>query len=192
MNHRAHYIVPQTGRRQQSQPPLSYHPLHDVVEDWMTSWMTSNFFLLNSDKSEVIVFGAKFLRESLDHINTQDGFSLASSFSVRNLGVIFPPKSLLTHKSHWRHIISFGCFLAAGPGRLVKVKILENNLAKTAKQLQLERFLSQQTNDLTKRSDVPAWLRHIQSVLWLQPEMQLNNVKGVCFFCNYWLYTIVN
>lgn len=64
----------------------------------------------------------------------------------------------------------------------MKVKILENNLAKAAKQLQLKRFIFQQTNDLTKRSDVPAWLRRIQSVLWLQPEMQLNNVKEVCFF----------
>lgn len=42
------------------------------------SWMTSNFLL-----------GPKLLRDRLVHIITQDGISLASSLSVRNLRVIF-------------------------------------------------------------------------------------------------------
>lgn len=61
--------------------------------------MTSKFLLLNLDEGEVIVFGAKFLRDRFDHIITQDGISLAStSFSVRNLGVIFDQD--LSFKSH--------------------------------------------------------------------------------------------
>lgn len=53
------------------------------------SWMTSNFFLLNSDKTEHIVFDPKSLRDRLDHIITLDGVSVAASFSVTNRGVTF-------------------------------------------------------------------------------------------------------
>ena len=54
------------------------------------TWMTCNFLLLNSDKTEVIVFGPKHLRSSLSkHIVTLDGITVASSTTVRNLGVIF-------------------------------------------------------------------------------------------------------
>ncbi|XP_028272704.1 uncharacterized protein LOC114443000 [Parambassis ranga] len=53
-------------------------------------WMSSNFLLLNSDKTEVIVFGPKHLRTSLsDNTFSLDGITLASSTTVRNLGVIF-------------------------------------------------------------------------------------------------------
>ena len=54
------------------------------------AWMTQNFLLLNSDKTEVVVIGPKHLRESLsEQIVTLDGVSLASSSTVRNLGVMF-------------------------------------------------------------------------------------------------------
>ena len=54
------------------------------------TWMTSNFLLLNSDKTEVIVFGPKQHRIRLSHnIATLEGFTLTSSTTVRNLGVIF-------------------------------------------------------------------------------------------------------
>ena len=50
--------------------------------------MTSNFFLLNSDKTEVIVLG--HLRPILsDNVLCLDGITLSSSMTARNLGVIF-------------------------------------------------------------------------------------------------------
>ncbi|PME06503.1 hypothetical protein A8A06_07420 [Escherichia coli] len=63
--------------------------LQACLEDIKT-WMASNLLLLNSDKTEVIVFGPKNLRNSLSNqILTLDGITLASSDTVRNLGVIF-------------------------------------------------------------------------------------------------------
>ena len=54
------------------------------------AWMTCNFLHLNSDKTEVIVFGPKHLRNTLSNqIVTLDGIALASSSTVKNLGVIF-------------------------------------------------------------------------------------------------------
>ena len=51
--------------------------------------MSQNFLLLNSDKTEVITFGPKHLRDKLsNHIMTLDGFTLTSSNTVKNLGVI--------------------------------------------------------------------------------------------------------
>lgn len=54
------------------------------------TWMTHNFLLLNSDKTEVIVLGPKHLRNALsNNIASLDGITLSSSTTVRNLGVIF-------------------------------------------------------------------------------------------------------
>ncbi|XP_072251172.1 uncharacterized protein [Leuresthes tenuis] len=54
------------------------------------TWMTQNCLLLNSDKTEVVLFGPERFREKLSsYIVTLDGISLASSSTVRNLGVIF-------------------------------------------------------------------------------------------------------
>ena len=54
------------------------------------TWMTCNFLLLNSGKTEVIVVGPEHLRNTLcNDIATMDGFTLASSTTVKNLGVIF-------------------------------------------------------------------------------------------------------
>ena len=53
------------------------------------TWMTQNFLLLNSDKTEVVLFGPERFREELSsYIVTLDGVSLASSPTVRNLGVV--------------------------------------------------------------------------------------------------------
>ena len=54
------------------------------------AWMTQNFLLLNSDKTEVISLGPKHLRERLsDQIVTLDDISLAPSSTWWKLGVIF-------------------------------------------------------------------------------------------------------
>ena len=54
------------------------------------SWMTRNYLLLNSDKTEVIVLGPKHLRDKLTEENfTLDGITLASKATVKNLGVTF-------------------------------------------------------------------------------------------------------
>ncbi|MDW1542860.1 reverse transcriptase family protein [Vibrio sp. YT-17] len=63
--------------------------LHNCLKDIKT-WMSTNFLMLNSDKTEVIVLGPKQLRDSLsDDIVSLDGIALASSTTVRNLGVTF-------------------------------------------------------------------------------------------------------
>ena len=65
--------------------------------------MTCNFLLLNSEKTEVIVLGPKHLRNSLSNdITTLDGITLASSTTVRNLGVIFDQD--LSFNSHIKQI----------------------------------------------------------------------------------------
>ena len=67
------------------------------------NWMTSNFLLLNSDKTEVIVLGPKHLRNSLSNdITTLDGITVASSSTVRNLGVMFDQD--MSFNSHIKQI----------------------------------------------------------------------------------------
>nr|XP_033957654.1 uncharacterized protein LOC117460383 [Pseudochaenichthys georgianus] len=63
--------------------------IQDCLKDLKT-WMTLNFLMLNTTKTEVIVLGPKNLRNKLSKdILTMDGINLASSETVRNLGVIF-------------------------------------------------------------------------------------------------------
>ena len=67
------------------------------------SWMTRNYLLLNSDKTEVIIIGPKPLRDKLaDEIFTVDGFALTPKATVKNLGVIFDQD--LSFKSHIKQI----------------------------------------------------------------------------------------
>ncbi len=61
--------------------------------------MTSNFLLLNSEKTEVLIIGPKNPTcNNLEHYLTLDGCSVNSSSSVRNLGVLFD--SNLSFESH--------------------------------------------------------------------------------------------
>ncbi|CAJ1063628.1 galanin receptor type 1b isoform X2 [Xyrichtys novacula] len=67
------------------------------------SWMTNNFLMLNSDKTEVLVLGPKHLREAFSsNLATFDGISLASNPTVRNLGVVFDQD--LSFSSHIQQI----------------------------------------------------------------------------------------
>ncbi len=52
--------------------------------------MISNFLLLNSEKTEVLIIGPKnHTSNNLEHCLTLDGCSVNSFSSVRNLGVLF-------------------------------------------------------------------------------------------------------
>ncbi|XP_030580839.1 uncharacterized protein LOC115777144, partial [Archocentrus centrarchus] len=63
--------------------------LQECLKD-IKAWMTSNFLLLNSDKTEILVLGPTNLRNMVSNqILTLDGITLASSNTERNLGVIF-------------------------------------------------------------------------------------------------------
>ncbi len=54
------------------------------------NWMTSNFLLLNSEKTEVLIIRPQTIAcNNLDHYLILDGCSVNSSSSVRNLGVLF-------------------------------------------------------------------------------------------------------
>ncbi|XP_038581024.1 uncharacterized protein LOC119907367, partial [Micropterus salmoides] len=73
------------------------------------TWTTCNFLMLNSDKTEVIVLGPKHLRNALSKdicyiyiYVSLDGIALASSTTVRNLGVIFDQD--MSFKSHIKQI----------------------------------------------------------------------------------------
>lgn len=55
-------------------------------------WMSTNILHSNSDKTEVTGFGPKHLRNRLVH------FTLASSATVRNFGIIF--KQDMSSKQH--------------------------------------------------------------------------------------------
>ena len=75
-------------------------------------WMTRNFLLLNSDKTEVIVLGPKHLRKQLvnDTVTLND-ISLTSALTVRNLGVIFDQN--LSFDSHIKEISRTAIFSSA-------------------------------------------------------------------------------
>ncbi len=61
------------------------------------NWMTSNFLLLNSEKTEVLLSDLKPPQViNLEHCLTLDGCSVNSLSSVRNLGVLFNSNLSLT------------------------------------------------------------------------------------------------
>uniref|UniRef100_A0A3P8N944 Uncharacterized protein n=1 Tax=Astatotilapia calliptera TaxID=8154 RepID=A0A3P8N944_ASTCA len=71
--------------------------LQECLKDIKT-WMAANFLLLNSDQTDVIVLGPEKLRNMVSNqILTLDGITLASSNTVRNLGVIFKPGYVLQY-----------------------------------------------------------------------------------------------
>ncbi len=62
-----------------------FKKLTECIVD-IKNWMTSNFLLLNSEKTEVLIIGPKTSAcNNLEHCLTLDGCSVNSSSSVRNL-----------------------------------------------------------------------------------------------------------
>ncbi len=82
--------------------PVKTHQIEKLTECIVDikNWMTSNFLLLNSEKTEVLIIGPKNPTcNNLEHYLTLDGCSVnSSSSSVRNLGVLFD--SNLSFESH--------------------------------------------------------------------------------------------
>ncbi|XP_057690967.1 uncharacterized protein LOC130915167, partial [Corythoichthys intestinalis] len=65
----------------------------------INTWMITNYLLLNPEKTEVLIIGPKSVRDSLSaQIVTLDNVSVASSATVKNLGVLFDPD--LSFKAH--------------------------------------------------------------------------------------------
>ncbi len=84
-----------------SSRPGETHQIEKLMECIVDikNWMTSNFLLLNSEKTEVLIIGPKTpTSNNLEHCLTLDGCSVDSSSSVRNLGVLFD--SNLSFDSH--------------------------------------------------------------------------------------------
>ncbi len=84
-----------------SSRPGETHQIEKLMECIVDikKWMTSNFLLLNSEKTEVLNIGPKTPTSiNLEHCLTLDGCSVDSSSSVRNLGVLFD--SNLSFDSH--------------------------------------------------------------------------------------------
>ncbi len=84
-----------------SSRPGETHQIEKLMECIVDikTWMTNNFLLLNSEKTEVLIIGPKHHTiNNLEHGLTLDGCSLNSSPSVMNLGVLFD--SNLSFDSH--------------------------------------------------------------------------------------------
>ncbi len=70
--------------------PGETHQIEKVIECIVNikKWMTSNFLLLNSEKTEVLIIKSKTPTcNNLEHCLTLDGCSVDSSSSFKNLGV---------------------------------------------------------------------------------------------------------
>ncbi len=86
-----------------SSRPGETHQIEKLMECIVNikKWISNNFLLLNSAKTEVLIIGPKnHTSNNLEHCLTLDGCSLDSSSSVRNLGVRFDSNlSFYTHVS---------------------------------------------------------------------------------------------
>ncbi len=81
--------------------PGETHQIEKIMECIVDikNWMTSNFLLINSEKSEVLIIETKTpTYNKLDHCLPLDGCAVNSLSSVRNLRMLFD--SNLSFDSH--------------------------------------------------------------------------------------------
>ncbi len=96
--------------------PAILSTLTDCLTD-IKAWMNHNFLKLNSNKTEIIIFGPKsILPTSHDFSLCIDGHSVTPSPLVRNLGILMDPA--LTFKSHINHVIKSSFFHLRNIARL--------------------------------------------------------------------------
>ncbi|KAF4085663.1 hypothetical protein AMELA_G00097960 [Ameiurus melas] len=82
--------------------------VEDCVND-IRRWMLTNFPLLNSDKTEILLLGPRVARSNLsDHMVTLDGLSVSSCSAVKDLGVIID--SSLSFDAHVDNITRIAFF----------------------------------------------------------------------------------
>ncbi|XP_053486672.1 uncharacterized protein LOC128611310 [Ictalurus furcatus] len=82
--------------------------VEDCVKD-IRRWMLTNFLLLNSDKTEILLLGPRVARSNLsDHMVTLDGLSVSSCTAVKDLGVIID--SSLSFDAHVDNITRIAFF----------------------------------------------------------------------------------
>ncbi len=74
----------------------------------LKDWMTNNFLLLNSDKTEILLIGPKNSTHNILNHNLQiDGCNVTSS-TVKNLGVILDRN--LSFENHISHVTKTAFF----------------------------------------------------------------------------------
>ncbi len=111
--------------------------------------MTNNFLLLNSEKTEMLIFEPKnHTSNNLEHCLTLDGCSLNSSSSVRNLGVLFD--SNLSFDSHVSSICETAFFFLKN-----KYKIKKKNIYIISK---LRPMLSMSNAEMLIHAFLTSWL----------------------------------
>ncbi len=71
-------------------------------------WMTNNFLLLNSDKTEILLIGPKNSTQNLLDHNLQPDRCTVTSSTVKNLGVILDSK--LSFENHISHVTKTAFF----------------------------------------------------------------------------------
>ena len=96
--------------------PAIFSTLTDCITDIKT-WMTHNFLKLNSNKTEIIIFGPKSILPTSQNFSlTIDGHTVTPSPSVRNLGIIMD--STLSFRSHINHVTKISFFHLRNIARL--------------------------------------------------------------------------
>ncbi len=107
-----------------SDETYQFEKLTERIVD-IKNWMTSNFLLLNTEKTEVLIIGPKtFACNNLDHCLILDGCSVNSSSSVRNLGVLFD--SNLSFEKHVSSICKTAYFHLKNVSKLQPMLSMSN------------------------------------------------------------------